>query len=63
MLQAVANLPYEYNQNIVGYVQTFGSALFPIALTLQLPLYVFVTVMEKELKLREMQVPYWLALE
>jgi hypothetical protein len=51
-VKGVGNLPYRYDSNLLGLVQTFGSALFPIALTLQLPVYVYVAVMEKELKLR-----------
>ena len=51
-IQAMANLPYVYTPTLEAMVQTFGSALFPIALTLQLPVYVYVAVMEKELKLR-----------
>ncbi len=36
------------------YLQIFGSFLYPIALALQLPVYLYIIVLEKAEKIREM---------
>eukprot|EP01138_Halocafeteria_seosinensis_P011339 gb/GECG01011582.1/.p1 GENE.gb/GECG01011582.1/~~gb/GECG01011582.1/.p1 ORF type:complete len:2138 (+),score=187.49 gb/GECG01011582.1/:1-6414(+) len=53
--RAVATLPVKESQNPMQIVEVFGSFLYPIALTLQLPLYIYVMVLEKETRLIELQ--------
>jgi len=46
---------YEYfNQIVIKLLETTGTMLYPIALTLQLPVYTFFLVLEKKQKLIEM---------
>ena len=49
------NMPKYEESRLTNIVQIFGSFLYPIALVLQLPLYMYVTVMEKEKNLRQCQ--------
>lgn len=50
----VQQIPYFASTNILDLLEIFGTFLFPIALTLQLPIYISIIVWEKEEKLREM---------
>ena len=49
------NMPQYEESKLQHIVQLFGSFLYPIALVLQLPLYMYVSVMEKEKNLRQCQ--------
>ena len=49
------NMPQYEEGTMENLVEIFGSFLYPIALILQLPLYMYVTVMEKEKGLRQAQ--------
>lgn len=53
--RAVATMPVEEWNNPMQIVEVFGSFLYPIALTLQLPLYIYIMVLEKETRLIELQ--------
>ena len=52
---AVGNMPYVVVTNTLQLVEIIGAILHPITLTLQLPLFVFITVLEKEERLIELQ--------
>ena len=54
-LRTAVTMAERSTADLLGVVEIFGSFLYPLALTLQLPLYVFVMVLEKESLLREMQ--------
>jgi hypothetical protein len=54
-IKAVATMPELSSTDILALVQVFGSFLYPVALTLQVPLFVFVRVLEKEAGLLELQ--------
>jgi len=45
--------PTQFSSKLV-IVEAFGTFLYPIALSLQLPIYIFMLVMEKADRLREM---------
>lgn len=40
-------MPFLQDNEIMKYIESIGSVLFPIALTIQLPIYLYVLVMEK----------------
>ncbi|RYE84899.1 MAG: ATP-binding cassette domain-containing protein, partial [Methanosarcinales archaeon] len=52
---AVGTFPDVQVTNFLQFVEVIGAVLYPIALTLQLPLFVFITVLEKEERLVELQ--------
>ena len=54
-IQWIGTMPEAPYEDPTFIAELLGSFLYPLALTLQLPLYVFVMVLEKETKLREMQ--------
>ena len=54
-LKMASTMPVVEQPNLLAIVEIFGSFLYPMALTLQLPVYVFVVVLEKESRLRELQ--------
>jgi ABC-type multidrug transport system ATPase subunit len=54
-IKMMGSFPEDVSQNLMEIVEVFGSLLFPIALTLQLPLFTFVGVLEKETGLLELQ--------
>ncbi|QDZ20369.1 P-loop-containing nucleoside triphosphate hydrolase [Chloropicon primus] len=56
------NMPQYEESKLTNIVQIFGSFLYPIALVLQLPLYMYVSVMEKENKLRQCQLNHGMSL-
>ena len=67
-IKMAASMPMIETPNLLAIVEIFGSFLYPMALTLQLPVYIFIIVLEKETKLRELQKTmgmsmslYWLA--
>lgn len=47
-------MPFEMSADLMMLLDALGSSLYPIALTLQLPVYTFLLVLEKKQKLREM---------
>jgi ABC-type multidrug transport system ATPase subunit len=55
LLAFVGTFPDLQVTNFQQFVEIIGAILHPIALSLQLPLFVFVTVMEKEERLVELQ--------
>ena len=54
-IKMVASMPLRETPDLLGVVEVFGSFLYPMALTLQLPVYIFIIVLEKETRLRELQ--------
>jgi len=52
---ALGSFPQVQVTNLEQFVEVVGALLHPITLTLQLPLFVFVTVLEKEERLVELQ--------
>ena len=54
-LKMASSMPVIEKPDLLGIVEVFGSFLYPMALTLQLPVYIFVVVLEKETRLRELQ--------
>lgn len=54
-LNFVATMPENKTIDYLVIVEVFGSFLFPIALTLQLPIFVFMVALERELGLQAMQ--------
>jgi len=54
-LRGLGTLPEVQITSILKVVQVFGTFLYPIALTLQLPIGVYVLTMEKEERLLELQ--------
>jgi ABC-type multidrug transport system ATPase subunit len=56
------NMPHYEASRLQSIVQLFGSFLYPIALVLQLPLYMYVSVMEKERNLRQCQLNHGMSL-
>lgn len=53
-IKMVQQMPYFASANVLDILEIFGTFLYPIALTLQLPIYISIIVWEKEEKLREM---------
>lgn len=53
-IKFVQEMPYFASADILAILEIFGTFLYPIALTLQLPIYLSIIVWEKEEKLREM---------
>ena len=51
----VVSMPEEASTSPASLIELFGAVLYPLALTLQLPVYLFIMVYEKESRLREMQ--------
>ena len=47
-------MPEVKSESILALVEIFGSFLYPMALTLQLPVYSFLIVLEKETRFREL---------
>lgn len=47
-------MPYEQESDLLIILESLGVFLFPIAMSMQMPVYLFLIVMEKEDKLREM---------
>ena len=54
-LSAVGTMPFAVTVDFLTLVEVIGAVLHPITLTLQLPLFVFITVLEKEERLIELQ--------
>ncbi|KAA0158429.1 hypothetical protein FNF31_02424 [Cafeteria roenbergensis] len=54
-VKLLGSMPTDIIQNLMTIVEVFGAVLWPIALTLQLPLFAFVSVLEKETGLLELQ--------
>lgn len=54
-ISLVGTFPDIQVQDLLSFVEIVGAIIFPIALSLQLPLFVFVTVLEKEERLVELQ--------
>jgi len=54
-VKVVATMPQILIQNLESLVQVFGAFLYPIGLTLQLPLFSFTTVLERETGLLQLQ--------
>eukprot|EP00002_Diphylleia_rotans_P007930 TRINITY_DN1758_c0_g1_i16.p1 TRINITY_DN1758_c0_g1~~TRINITY_DN1758_c0_g1_i16.p1 ORF type:complete len:1757 (-),score=347.90 TRINITY_DN1758_c0_g1_i16:421-5691(-) len=50
----VRGMPFEEESDWYLIIELFGTILYPLALTIQLPIYVYLIVMEKQEKLREM---------
>eukprot|EP01091_Cochliopodium_minus_P001939 TRINITY_DN1188_c0_g2_i2.p1 TRINITY_DN1188_c0_g2~~TRINITY_DN1188_c0_g2_i2.p1 ORF type:complete len:1683 (-),score=415.80 TRINITY_DN1188_c0_g2_i2:354-4655(-) len=50
----VQELPYYATANLLEIISVLGIILYPIALTIQLPVYIFVLVLEKSEKLKEL---------
>lgn len=64
--QVVASSPEKEVVDALAIVEVFAAFLFPVALTLQLPVFLYVVVLEKEMGLRQIQLvsgmrmgPYW----
>jgi hypothetical protein len=51
-------MPEYKSQDIFALLEVFGTFLFPIALSLQLPIYIYILVLEKFEKLREMMLSH-----
>ncbi|KNC49900.1 ABC transporter [Thecamonas trahens ATCC 50062] len=47
-------MPYYAKADLLVVLEIFGTMLYPVAITLQLPVYLYLLVLEKSLKLREM---------
>uniref|UniRef100_A0A7S3G9R0 ABC transporter domain-containing protein n=1 Tax=Palpitomonas bilix TaxID=652834 RepID=A0A7S3G9R0_9EUKA len=47
-------MPFYKSLDILAAIELFGSFLYPLALSLQLPIYVYIICLEKEERLREM---------
>jgi ABC-type multidrug transport system ATPase subunit len=67
-IKTVSTMPLNEKPDLLAIVEIFGSFLYPLALTLQLPVYIYIIVLEKETKLRELQktmgmsmLTYWCA--
>ncbi len=67
-LKIASTMPMVQTESILGIVEIFGSFLYPMALTLQLPLYLFLIVLDKETRVRELSkiqgmpmAMYWIA--
>ena len=52
---AVGNMPFRQVADLLQIVEVVGAVLHPITLSLQLPLFITVTVLEKEERLTELQ--------
>ena len=50
----VQQLPYFATSDLLAIIAVLGIVLYPIALTIQLPVYIFVLVLEKSEKLKEL---------
>ena len=50
----IQHLPYFSTANLLEIIAILGVVLYPIALTIQLPVYIFVLVLEKSEKLKEL---------
>eukprot|EP01128_Nolandella_sp_AFSM9_P010418 TRINITY_DN7197_c0_g1_i1.p1 TRINITY_DN7197_c0_g1~~TRINITY_DN7197_c0_g1_i1.p1 ORF type:complete len:1837 (-),score=357.54 TRINITY_DN7197_c0_g1_i1:66-5192(-) len=53
-LRMVQQMPYTEIPVLMDVFEVFGVLLYPMSMALQLPVYVFLLVLEKRLKLREM---------
>ena len=53
-LRIAVSMPEQKSESILAIVEIFGSFLYPMALTLQLPVYSFLIVLEKETRVREL---------
>jgi ABC-type multidrug transport system ATPase subunit len=53
-LKIAISMPEVKSESILAIVEIFGSFLYPMALTLQLPVYSFLIVLEKETRFREL---------
>lgn len=51
-------MPYYGSKDIWALLEAFGVVLYPVALTLQLPIYIYILVLEKFEKLREMMLSH-----
>jgi len=47
-------MPYKARADLLVILELFGTFLYPLALALQLPIYIYILVLEKADKLREM---------
>lgn len=47
-------MPFYASADILDILEAMGTLLYPVALTLQLPIYVYILVMEKADRLREL---------
>eukprot|EP01116_Phalansterium_solitarium_P019773 TRINITY_DN564_c0_g2_i1.p1 TRINITY_DN564_c0_g2~~TRINITY_DN564_c0_g2_i1.p1 ORF type:complete len:1819 (+),score=747.59 TRINITY_DN564_c0_g2_i1:87-5543(+) len=50
----VQPMPYYATADVLAILEAFGTFLYPVALTLQLPIYISIIAWEKEERLREM---------
>jgi ABC-type multidrug transport system ATPase subunit len=50
----VQRMPYYASANLLAILEAFGAFLYPVALCLQLPIYIYLLVLEKSQKLKDM---------
>jgi hypothetical protein len=48
------SMPFRVSIDDMGWMEIMGSIVYPISLTIQLPMYIYILVMEKTEKLKDM---------